>query len=342
MKLKTKSTILISGLAALAASSAQAAINYMSGYGGSSYHSNTSGDTIMSYDWGADGNFYTMTTLANYGGGINVYQHTSGGSTNIYSSSSNYVGASLVAINDYIYFNDSDFSNTQHIWKYDTSGTGTTSSLASTTSNYGLYNHNGQLFISGANGMGINHIFNSSLDASGDLVSDPATDLGETFGNSGPLAFDASGNLYFAPGYGDLKIYSWTAAELATAISDPTNNPLPTEDTVWYDYSGDYGSYSGGTGMLVDENGDIILSLTSFTSSSTIVKFASDENAAYVDSEVILTSSERLGDLRLNENQIYFSNGSEVLLLVPEPATAALLVGLSALACLSRRRIRRS
>jgi hypothetical protein len=332
--MKIKPTFINFSISALLTLSAHASINYSSGYNGLSYYTETSGNTLVSYDWGADGNFYTMTS-SGYPG-ISVDQHTSTDTNNIYSSTSNFVGASLVAIGDYIYFNDSDYSNNQNIWKYNTSSAAS-ATLASNTYNYALFSYNGTLFITGAEGWGTNHIYYSTLDANGDLTNDPAEDLGETFGSSGPVGFDAEGNLYYAPGYNDLSIYRWTADEVAAAISDPTNNSLPTDSALWYSYSDDFADFSGATGMVVDENGDIILSLTNFSGPSEIVKFTTDEEDAFAGYETILTSDDRLGDLRIDGDEIYFASGNEVLLLVPEPSMASLIAGLCALTCLSRR-----
>lgn len=333
--MKTKPILINLAITVLGTISTHAAINYSGNYSASSYYTDTSGDSLISYDWGADGNFYTMSS-SGYPG-ISVYQHTSTGTNNIYSSTSNFAGASLVAVGDYIYFNDSDYSNNQNIWKYETSS-GTSATLASTTYNYALYSNNGTLFITGAEGWGTNHIYYSTIETNGDLTSDPALDLGETFGSSGPLSFDSEGNLYYAPGYNDLSIYRWTADEVAAAISDPSNNPLPTDSALWYSYSDDFAGFSGATGMIVDENGDIILSLTNFSGPSELVKFTTDEEDAFAEYETILTSDDRLGDLRLNGDDIYFASGNEVLLLVPEPSTAALIAGLCALTYLGRRR----
>ncbi|HBR93621.1 MAG TPA: hypothetical protein DEA90_05595 [Opitutae bacterium] len=315
---------------ALTAISAHAATNYTNGYSASTYYSMSNGDSVISFDWGADGAFYTMSTPGY--SNVTVNRHSNGSSSPIYSNVNNFAGASVVAIGDSIYFNDSNYSNDQNIWQYNTSTGITSSSPISTTSNYALFGHGGELYITGAVGFGTNHIYHSALDSNGGLTSDPATDLGETFGASGPLAFDASGNLYYAPGFGDLSIYRWSFEEVAASIVDPVNNPLPTEDALWYNYSADFGSVSGGTGMIIDEDGELVISLTSFSGSSELVKFSVDSEGEYAGYESILSTSERLGDLRLYQGEVYFANGNEVLLLVPEPAAAALLIGLCALA----------
>ena len=49
---------------------------------------------------------------------IAVWKTNGGAPVNIYANASRFSGASVVSIGDFIYFNDSDFSNTQYVHSY--------------------------------------------------------------------------------------------------------------------------------------------------------------------------------------------------------------------------------
>jgi hypothetical protein len=304
-----------------------AALNFMPGVTAGTYHTHSTSDNVISFDWSGS-ELFTMTS-----GGfpdINVWRHSGSGSTNIYSNANHFAGASLVAIGNYIYFNDSDFSNNQYIRKYGPlSGTATTVQ-ASTTHNYGLYGYQGELYITGSVGWGTNEIFHSALNPDGTLLSDPAVSLGVTSGASGPIAFDGNGNLFYAPGFSDQSIYRWTSAEVAAALADPVGSPLSIGDALWYDFSATHGSYAGATGMVVGPDGNLIVSFTDFANPSILVEFQLDplssQYAGYYD---IMTSTDRLGDVRSYNGSIFVAAGNSIIEIsaVPEPATYALFVG---------------
>ncbi|MDF3131271.1 hypothetical protein P0Y35_18850 [Kiritimatiellaeota bacterium B1221] len=317
-------------LSTLSLNAVRATITYESGYGGSILYTHSSSDSITSYDWDTSGALNYMTS-AGYPD-VNIWRNNGVTTTNIYSNPSHFSGASVVAIGDYIYFNDSDYTN-QNIHRYDPNSASPSSSPISTTANYGLYNGNGDLFITGAIGFGTNHIYYSSLDGNGDLNNDPALDLGETFGSSGPLVFDASGNMYYAPGYGDLSIYKWSASQVSDAIADPINNPLSQTGVRWADYSGEYTTMSGATGMAFDANGNLIVSLTSFSAPSALVSFNLNGAGAYAGNDLIMTTTNRLGDIREHDGEIYFAVDNQIIQVIPEIGTlSALCIGFALLA----------
>lgn len=301
---------------------APAALTFAPGYGGSAYFTNSGSDAVISYDWGADGHLYYLSS-AGYPD-TKVQRWDGSVSTSIYADSGTFAGASVVAIGDWVYFNDSTTSNVQNLWKFGPLSGTSSATLASTTANYGLYGHAGELFLSGAVGFGTAHVYHSALDASGDLLSNPASDLGEAFGSPGPLAFDAAGNLFYAPGYGDLSVYQWSAAEVANAIAGTI--ALPTTGVEWFDYAAAFPTVGGATSMLVDDAGTLWLTLSDFTAPSSLVRVAAD-GSSY---EVVATSTDRLGELRQHAGQLYVSNGNQVIAVVPEPSTAllSLLAGL--------------
>lgn len=313
-------------------------------YSANSYYADgNSVNSIVSFDWDVSQNLYyeTATPAFNFGG---FYEYNGTSTSTLAAANSDFSGASVVSIGDYVYYNTSDFSN-QKIYQYGPTNGSPTLALSSTTANFGLYAHNGSLYITGSADFGTNHIYYSSLNASGGLVSNPAIDLGVTSGSSGPLAFDSAGNLYYAPGFGDLSIYKWSAAEVTAALLNPSGNPLSAAGHQWLDYSSLYGSVSGGTSLLV-ENGQLLLTLTDFSNPSDLVSFGIGGTGAYNGSATtILQSTGVLGELRQHNGNLYVSDGNQIyqLAAVPEPSSAILMgVGLLILGGFFRKRHRRT
>jgi hypothetical protein len=336
--MKTQYLLALGFLAAF--TPAQASITVIDpNYSTSTYFTHGNSDTVQSYDWDASNNLFYSTTTAsfNFGG---LYK---AGTGQVVAGSSDFASTSVTRIGNYVYYNTSDFSN-QKIYNYNTVTNTASGAAISTTPNYGLYTNNGQLFITGSVSFGTNHIYTSTLDSNGDLVSDPAIDLGVTSGGSGPLAFDSDGNLYYAPGFSDPSIYKFSAADLANAIADPTGDPLSITGNLWLNYSSLYSSYSGGTSMAFDENGDLMLTLTNFVDPSLLVKFGIDDlTGAYnSNANTILEDSGILGELRFHDGEIYVSSGNQIINVsaVPEPSTYALLfLGLSVVVIATRRKL---
>jgi hypothetical protein len=194
------------------------------------------------------------------------------------------------------------------------------------------------MFITGAPGFGTNHIYHTALVSSGNFVSAPA-DLGVTSGSSGPVVFDSAGNLFYAPGYYDKKIYKWSAAEVASAIADPTANPLPAASgKVWWDYSIDFSGVSGATGMAIDANGNLVMTLTDFINPSYLVEVNVSGGAYGGNYTSILSSTDRLGDVAFHNGSLYVANANQILQVVPEPSACLLLLLSAAGAAALRRR----
>lgn len=310
-----KTYLALSAALAVALSSAQAQFNVLdSAYTPVSTYTHGNSDSIVSFDFGANGALYyqTATSSFNFGG---FYQYASGVATAVVpGSSALFSGASVVSIGQSIYFNNSDFNNNQFIYQYKPSV-----GLVQTTvaTNYGLTANQGRLFISGTPASGVNHIYYSGVNAvSGNL--DPAVDLGEDSGGSGPLAFDAKGNLFYAPGYGDQNIYRWSKADVDAAIANPTAHPLGTAGHQFADFAAQY----GGTSMAVDANGNLLLTLTSFTSPSVLDRFGVNPDGTWDHvASTLLSDTGLLGELRVEGNTVLLSSGNQIYQLVPEPST---------------------
>ncbi len=308
-------------------------------YSYSTYHTHSeSTSAITSFDRGSDGNLYYQASTANFTfGGIHSWNGTTQ-STVISGNESLFSGGSVVSIDDYIYFNTSDFID-QRVSKYGPLGGAPLESLVGTPVNSGLYGrHAAEMFIAGAPGFGTNEIFYATLDSSGNFARAPFS-LGITVGSSGPIAFDGAGNMYYAPGFQDLRIYKYTASDVAAAIADPMNKFLPAAaERLWYDYEDDF-AVAGGTGMTFDENGNLLLTLTAFGDPSFLVRFDVDGDGAFGGFNTILSSTDRLGDVRFENGSILLTNGNTILQVVPEPGTLGLLaMSAAGLAPLRRRR----
>jgi hypothetical protein len=298
----------------------------------------TNSDNVVSYDWAANGSLYyqTATPGFNFGG---LYQYSGSTPTQVVASSSDFSGASVVSIGNYVYYNTSDFNNT-NIYRYGPVNGSPNATLTSTTVNFGLYPHGGNLFITGAPGFGTNHIYYSGIGASGALTSSPAIDLGADSGSSGPLAFDPQGDLFYAPGFGDLSIYRWSAADVAAAMADPIGHPLSAAGHLWLNYSGLYGNENGGTSMLIDSSGRVLLTLTSFSSPSVLARFGIAGDGSFNGAaSTLLEDTSTLGELREHDGSLFFSSGNQIFEVVPEPSSLCCLgLGLILLATFAGRR----
>jgi hypothetical protein len=305
----------------------------------STYYTHSSADSVVSFDRDSSGKLYYLTTTAATFNNTNFWSTTGGSPTNLYSAPSNFPGASVVASGNYVYFGDGNSSS--FIRGYGPlTGTPTTLLFSSTSTRnyYGLYAHSGSMFITGAVGFGTNEIFYSPLGADGDLTNEPAISLGVTSGSSGPLAFDSAGSLYYAPGFGDLSIYRWSAVELAAAIANPAGSPLSVTNHKWADYSTRSTDVDGASAMDFDAGGNLVVNLTRFGAPSFLVKFGMNGTGMYDGSNVtLLTDTGRLGEVRNFDGNLFVSSDNRIVEVVPEPSAALLvLAGLGA--SLARRR----
>lgn len=308
------------------------------GFGVETYYTHSTSANIVSFDRDASNNLYYMTAPPGFGSGIDFWKSSGGTPTNLFSNGSSFAGNSVVKIGDYVYFNDGNFP-VATIRSYGPLTGVAALAPVSTTTNYGLYAGGGGMLITASNP---NHIYYSALAGDGDLVNDPAKDLGETVGNSGPLTLDGAGNLYYAPGFGDMSVYKFSSAELAAAIANPVTNPLTVAGHQWLDYTAIYGpsGIGGATSMVFDSQGDLIMSLTNFTGASVAAIFGADGTGAYDGTHATMaTETGRIGELRNFDGNTYLSSSNGIYKLVPEPGSIAILsVGAGLLALARRRR----
>jgi hypothetical protein len=331
------SSILTAVLSAVALSSAYSTYTaYADGlgivdtnYATPAYYTDPQSNDIVSFDWTSSGDLAYMTQSAGYNF-TGVYLVSAGHNSTVDPGNlSDYAGASVVTIGDYVYYNYSYYnfttgSSSYYINKYGPTNGTASATQASTVSNFGLYQNSGRLFITAEDANGVNDIYYSNPGSTGSLAS--IVDIGVTSGASGPLAFDAQGDLYYAPGDEDTSIYRWSAATVAAAIANPTTHPLTTAGHLWVNYGSNpnYSSELGATSMLVNPDGDVLVTLTDFSSTSDMVDFSDDGQ----DATTILTDTEPFGQLLDEDGTDYFSAGDEIYELesVPEPSAIPLLI----------------
>ncbi len=302
----------------LLGSPAFAALNFSAGYGGAEYYTHSNSDNLHSYDWGSDGNLYYATATPSFTSG-GFYRFNGTTTSTLAGASGDFSGTSVVAVGSSIFYNDGNFP-VAGIYRHDVGSSG--APVETAVGHYALGSYGGNLLTTGAAGFGQpTHI---NYYSGGDLGS--TIDLGVVAATSspGPLVFDGAGNLYYAPGFGDSSIYRWSAAEVAAAISSNGVNGLTADGHLWVAYGAtSLGIYSGASSLLVDENGDVLVSLTNFSDPSLLVKFDGDGSG---DFTTILESTDRLGDLRSHDGEIYISNANQILQIVPEPSSLLLTV----------------
>lgn len=323
----TPSARLISGIAAITAMLAlspvaRAAVSFGSGYSGMSVYTHSNSDSVYSYDWGSDGNIYLGTvTSSSVSGGI--YRFDGSFTSTIQAASSVFAGTSVVALGSSVYFNDAD--NSPKIYRY---GIGDSSTTSVSATHYSLATDGSNLITTGSA-----DFVNTRINYYAGGILAGAIDLGGIPGFSGPAAFDMAGNLFYAPGFGDLSIYRWSAIEVAAAVLGNGSPALAASGHQWLNYGSSFSSAAGAGSLLVDADGNVIVTVTDFSNPSSVVKFNADGSGSF---ETILTSTDRLGELRLNGGNLYLSESNNIIAIIPEPST--LLVALSGLGLLLRRR----
>lgn len=301
----------------------------------------TGQDSMNAFDRGADGNYYYTTSNASDGSLTNssFWRYDGGGHTRLYNAPDRFGGAGVAAVNDRVFFNDSNADNDQFIHNHAV-GSGTTSEVSSQF-NSGLAGNQptqpDRLWVTGADPATIStEILFADTDADGDLAGG-FTSIGEPGGASGPMRFDASGNLFYAEGFAT-RFFAWSATRVEDAIDDPANNVLlPGNADLVYDYGNDFSGPSGASGMTFDEKGFLNLTLTDFDGPSMVVRFILDA-LEVSDAEQLASASGRIGNMRFIDGELQVATGDGVFSVVPEPSHAALAAGVLTLAAAVYRR----
>jgi hypothetical protein len=193
-------------------------------------------------------------------------------------------------------------------------------------------------------------------------MADGPTGIEQDIAYSGPLLFDSSGNLFYAPGgTSDFSntphtsgngstIFEWSAAQVAAALADPAGHGLVANNSsLWVNYQNiaDYGDYAGATSMAID-NGQLLLTLTSFGGPSELVSFGMNSDTSFNGTNATLITdgsngyTTQLGQLEVNNGNLFVADGSQILeIAIPEPSTIFLVaLGLTGLVLFRARRIR--
>ena len=280
----------------------------------STYYENPyAGKSITSFNWGSNGNLYWLEGDSNWAEEMKAHQYDGSTLTTIYTASA-YAGTWVLEYGDNIYF---DNSSAYALYKYDTVAGGSAAQVFQQANAWGYTIHNDGLFIAGSDANWNAKMFYSALDTAGTLTGS-VVDLGFMGGASGPVAFDASGNLFYAVGYGSGKIYRYSAAEVAAAIAGtPFSNPSAHE---FIDFNS-FG-YAGATGMEFDANGHLVATLTAFGSPSSLVTFYIADDGSYMNaSHIAAESTGPMTSVRNYQGQIYFNDDGGIYQLLPQTNT---------------------
>lgn len=315
------------GVASALTSPAHSAVSILdSAYSFSTYHTHSvATSSVVSFDWDTDESLYYQTFTASYNFG-GLFRWDGLTQSTAVPGDSDFYGYSVVRIGNNLHYNTSSLSS-QKVFKYQPRSTPPAAVLTSSANNSFLFGRQpGEMFITGAAGFGTNEIYHVFLNGAGDFLSTPIS-LGLTIGSSGPAAFDASGNMFYAPGFGDLNIYRYTAADVAAAIADPTSTPLPpAASRLWWNYSTVFPAVSGATGLAFDASGNLLVTLTDFSNPSYLVRANADGSGNLSSFSALLSSTDQLFEVRVKDDSIYVANRDTILQVVPEPSTFGLLL----------------
>lgn len=293
----------------------------------------TSPDEMRSFDWGGDGNLYYDT--GNFVDPLLEISSSNGIASTAIHSVNKWPGGGVQAYSnttdDFVYFYEDDPGTfQQNLFRY-ASTPNTVTEMIHGTAIFGVHVHEDALYVTavGSGGFGTNAIFYSPIASDGSVSS--LTSIGDVGSASGPVAFDETGNLYFADGL-KTKIYRYSPLEVAAAIEDPLNDPLPNPAShVWTDYSSlvlsdGVTTPTGGTGLVVDQFGDLVLNATGFGVPSALVIFEVATDGSNPGWTIAAEGDSRFGSVRLRNDSILFNDTGSVYRLIPEPATGGILL----------------
>ena len=301
-------------------------ITPLTGYAFAPYDTAPAGESVVSFDFDSSGDLYTLTGDPGWALGLTVYRGVGAGRTVLYDSDAALPGSRVTVIGPWLYFNDGGDGGTR--WDsnyYVLPLSGGAPILAYTTvegtpSLWGADTRNGaQFFASGATGYGPSEIFHMPLSGTGAL--DNLVSIGQPGDASGPLAFDADGNLFYAPGYaysGQPNVFRWTAAEVAAALSDPAGAPLLPAGHVWGEIPA---PFTGAAGMAVDAAGSVYVTANIWGEPGELLVFRADADGGSQPPVALgRHAAARLETLRLRGGRVYV-NCAEGVYSIPEVLT---------------------
>ncbi|MFA5688484.1 MAG: hypothetical protein WC959_04995 [Kiritimatiellales bacterium] len=242
---------------------------------------------------------------------MNVYKNDSHSS--VYNGAA-WVGASILSVGNYIYFNASTFTD-YPLYKYDTAGGGASSEVLNYEYSYAFAGYgNGIYFSAGNSSYSGTTLYYCPVGIGGNLGA--AVAISEEFaGASGPVAFDAAGNLYYGSGVGS-EVYKFSAADVSAAVAGTVMDDLASY--LYFD-AVSYG-YAGATGMDVDADGNLVVSLTSWGGDSVLVSYDG------TDSSIIASSDSRISRVVNRNGQLFFNDAEGIYQVVPEPVSVLLIL----------------
>ena len=299
----------------LAAFPALAVVTGANGYAGSTLFNapDPANSPLVSFDWDEAGRFYYTTGDANWGTNFNVYQVDGTTTTTVYSTTEAFAGSRLTSIGDYVYFNDGgNYSRwTYDYFRYDPIAGGAPLNLTNgVTDMWGLATASGASFF-GAGGWSA-AIYYSPIDSNGDWTLNPPVSLGQLGESSGPIAFDAAGNLFYGNGYvaaGQPVLYAFSATALANAIANPAGAPLDPETAFLTTVEG---NFSGVTGMAIDLDNNLIVSATNYGLPSEVRMYILNPAGDLLGCQTIATSPNRVDTLRFDYGHLYCNDADGV------------------------------
>lgn len=311
-----KLTIIAAALASFtSALFAQTLTVTASGFSGAKLFNSTPGFTITGMGADSSGNVYYLETDGGFVASTKLYKRTAAGgyatATSLFNYGSALFGSFVVVQGSKLYFGESS-SNTIRSVNLD----GTSPALIGTVvNNYDLAFSGGTAFVSANPDTTFANPQNkvSKLD-----LATGATQvvLNATPDFSGPVEFDASGNLIYGVAKSTIGgIYRYSAAAVAAALSTSTPIVLtPPTGRVIANGGNQYLAYAGGTSLWQDD----FSALTRYDLGTGV-------------GTAIGTTTDTLGNLDYAGTTLYASvtnfttNNSAVFAVVPEPSSAVLL-----------------
>lgn len=326
-------------IAGLLTSSADAEVIGGPGVSVETYYVNLheEGEVINSFDFGRNGTLYYTTGIKGPAGcetGFSVYKYDGESFEQIYYDE-NAFGFSGGRIrrygkgnNEYFLFNDGGTENRMEFnyYSYDPYETEPIRKIIMTGPDeyWGLSTRDGtDLWAGGAPildfGENQSRIYYGSIrfagagDGGGNIHV-RMIDLGIVGGGSGPLAFDSSGNLYYAQGYNwpfesDAYIYRFSAAEVADAIDDPKNHPLDvTEDWDIIIFNGWGDCCLGASSMFFHNKIGLVLTATTAHGNSELRWYAINSDGSSGGYTVLALSTGRMSETRYRNSMIYVND----------------------------------